>query len=87
MTEQLGEADVENPPVYEADETAESGLDTGDWRDELTERQQKEVQFAEVYASQFAHGTAGHNQLILIAKMASILDRYEQEIKDLLEEE
>ena len=45
-----------------------------DWRDYLDERELKEVGLASVYAKDFAHGTAGHNRLMLIAKMTKILD-------------
>lgn len=34
------------------------------------ERQLKEIAFSLVYVEHFAHGTAGHNQYILVAKMA-----------------
>jgi hypothetical protein len=43
----------------------------------LSEREQKEVAFAKVYAEQFAHGTAGHNRLLLIARLAELLDQDE----------
>jgi hypothetical protein len=45
------------------------------WISQLTEREQKEVAFARVYAEQFAHGTAGHNRLLLIAKLADLLSQ------------
>lgn len=48
-----------------------------DWRRDFDERELKEVSFSQVYATGFAHGTAGHNRLMLIAKMAEQLDRYE----------
>lgn len=44
------------------------------WTDELNERQIKEVDFALVYDNSFNHGTAGHNRLLLIAKLAELLD-------------
>lgn len=47
---------------------------TKQWREELDERQHKELAFAEVYASAFAHGTDGHHRLLLIAKLAHLLD-------------
>jgi hypothetical protein len=43
------------------------------WRENFSERQQKEIQFAELYADQFSHGTDGHNAKLIIAKMAKIL--------------
>lgn len=45
------------------------------WRSELDERQLKELKLAIIYAEDFHHGTTGHNQLMLIAKLAEILDR------------
>lgn len=47
---------------------------TGTWRDQLDERQRKEVEFASLYAKDFGHGTDGHNRLLLIAKLATLLD-------------
>lgn len=51
---------------------------TGDghinWRDMLDERQQKEVEFSEIYARDYHHGTDGHNSKLIITKMAEILD-------------
>lgn len=55
------------------------------WQSLLDERQRKEVEFALLYSSMFAHGTTGHNQLMLIAKLASVLIEMEQKgvvIKD-----
>jgi hypothetical protein len=45
-----------------------------EWRDQFTEREQKEIKLAEVYYEQFSHGTTGHNQLIIIARMSHLLD-------------
>lgn len=45
------------------------------WLWQLDERQIKEVQLAQVYAEQFAHGTDGHHRLLLIAKLVEILVR------------
>lgn len=49
----------------------------GIWGENLDDRQKKEVTFARLYAREFAHGTAGHNHLMLIAKLADMLDVYE----------
>ena len=38
--------------------------------DELSEREQKEVVLALLYATWFAHGTAGHNSYMTLAKVA-----------------
>lgn len=40
----------------------------------LDERQQKEVALARLYTSTFNHGTTGHAQLVLIARLAELLD-------------
>lgn len=47
-----------------------------EWKKQLklTERELKEIDFARVYAKDFAHGTTGHNGLMLLAKMADYLD-------------
>jgi hypothetical protein len=44
-----------------------------DWLNELDERQRKEVAFACVYRDHYAHGTDGHNRLLLIAKLFDLL--------------
>lgn len=45
------------------------------WREGMIdERQRKEVAFSELYAAEFNHGTTGHNQLMLIARLAELLD-------------
>jgi hypothetical protein len=44
------------------------------WREALSERERKEIAFAELYAAQFNHGTTGHNALLLIARLAERLD-------------
>jgi hypothetical protein len=45
-----------------------------DWRTSFDERQLKEINFDTIYADGFAHGTAGHNERLIIAKMAELLD-------------
>jgi hypothetical protein len=48
-----------------------------DWRDELqlTDRERKEVSFCKIYAKHFAHGSTGHNSMLLVAKLAEHLDQ------------
>jgi hypothetical protein len=53
------------------------------WFNLIDERQQKEVNFARVYAADFKHGTDGHNRLLLIDKMAAMLDEQEQRMNQL----
>ena len=43
---------------------------------EFDEREQKEIRLALFYANNLAHGTAGHNRLMLLAKMAGALGFY-----------
>jgi hypothetical protein len=45
------------------------------WMAELDTRQINEVYLAKMYAKTFAHGTDGHGRLMLIAKLAELLDR------------
>lgn len=49
-------------------------MDIETWFSELDERQKQEVRFAREYARNFAHGTDGHHRLLIIAKMADMLD-------------
>lgn len=49
------------------------------WQDNLDERQRKEVALARIYAADFAHGTDGHNRLLLIAKLADLLDEAQRD--------
>lgn len=48
-----------------------------DWQKLLDERQKKELDLAILYARDFHHGTTGHNQLMLIAMLAEMLNRVE----------
>lgn len=44
------------------------------WLDLLDERQRKAVAFAEHYATTFSHGATGHNDLLLIHRLAGLLE-------------
>ena len=44
------------------------------WRETLDERQRKSIDFAEAYTRYYNHGAVGHNDMILIARLAAILD-------------
>lgn len=44
------------------------------WMDLLDDRQKKEMKFARDYALFYQHGTDGHNRLMLMARLAEILD-------------
>ncbi len=45
-----------------------------EWQDVLDERERAEVTFSRLYARYFHHGTVGHNQHMLIAKLAAMID-------------
>jgi hypothetical protein len=47
-----------------------------DWFETLLDaRQQKEVSFAKIYdTDDYRHGTDGHNRLVIISKLATLLD-------------
>jgi hypothetical protein len=45
-----------------------------EWQKLLDERQKKELDLAILYAHDFHHGTTGHNQLMLIAALAEMLN-------------
>lgn len=49
------------------------------WPTILDDRQRKELALARLYAKDFAHGTTGHNQLMLINKLGEMLDRVEKD--------
>lgn len=40
----------------------------------LDDRQRQEIELAKVYERDFHHGTTGHNQLMLIALLARLLE-------------
>lgn len=44
------------------------------WRKEFTEREVKEMDFSELYAKDFHHGTEGHNAKLIIAKLVALID-------------
>lgn len=44
------------------------------WRQGLSIREAKEVEFAQLYVRDFGHGTDGDSRLRVVAKLASLLD-------------
>lgn len=42
------------------------------------ERQRPEIAFDRLYADQYKHGTVGHNERMIIARMAELLDELEK---------
>ena len=47
------------------------------WRDQFSLREQKEIELCMEYERRFAHGTTGHNAMMILAKQARILDEME----------
>ena len=47
------------------------------WMQNLDEREAKEIEFACHYAELYHHGTSGHIRLMLIAKLAHLLNYYD----------
>lgn len=54
-----------------------NGDQTPEWFKGLSEREQNEVNFCMVYSEQFSHGTDGHTRLLMVAKLAKMLDEME----------
>jgi hypothetical protein len=51
------------------------------WTDTLDDRQRKEIAFARLYAAEYAHGTDGHSRLLLISRLAELLDQVSGELQ------
>jgi hypothetical protein len=47
------------------------------WTVGFDERQRKQIAFARVYARDYKHGADGHNNMVIIAQMADLLDKSE----------
>ena len=47
------------------------------WFSAFDERQQNQIRFARLYAVKFHHGADGHNNMMIIAQMADLLDKTE----------
>lgn len=60
-----------------SEETTLEVLQGIDWPVHFNERELKEIEFACEYADKFNHGTTGHNQLVLIAKLKGLLDQFQ----------
>ena len=53
------------------------------WRDIFfNERERKQIEFAKVYCRDFKHGAIGHNDMVIIAKLAELIDLKDKEIDD-----
>lgn len=44
----------------------------------FSERDVKEIGFARLYVRDFAHGTDGHNRLLIISRLADVLENRTQ---------
>jgi hypothetical protein len=53
-----------------------------EWQTLLDQRQRDEIELARWYAKGTKHGTDGHNRLMLLAKMADMLDEAEDKARD-----
>ena len=47
---------------------------SAEWKAVFTERELKEITFAQVYTEHYNHGTDGHNAKVIIAKLVAILE-------------
>ena len=45
-----------------------------DMFDLFNERERNEIQFARIYSEDFRHGTDGHTRILLVAKLANIIE-------------
>ena len=51
------------------------------WREVfLDERERQEVAFCETYVRDYGHGTAGHLERVIIAKLADVLDQVQTRV-------
>lgn len=48
-----------------------------DQRSHFNERELKEIEFAQMYEGTYNHGTPGHTHLVIIAKLAKLLQEYQ----------
>ncbi len=53
--------------------------------DLLDDRERREIVFAHRYAAEFHHGTDGHGRLMLLSKLAAMLDKLEAHEVDVVQ--
>jgi hypothetical protein len=53
------------------------------WTAHLEPRQQTHVAFARAYARDFNHGAPGHLDLVLVARLAELLDAANQTLQEI----
>jgi len=56
------------------------------WYSNFTDRERKEIEFSELYAENYNHGTDGHNAKLIIAKLVGLLRERENRIDKALVE-
>lgn len=52
------------------------------WQQYFDDREIKEINYSILYQNMFNHGTSGHHEKIIIAKMAALLNRYQEVDKE-----
>lgn len=70
----------EIPRYIDSDSSQVNGFD---WMEQFDERQRKEMRFACTYAADYAHGTDGHNRLLIIDKLVGVANDLEMALKTL----
>ncbi len=76
-------------PILEAPEAQADDLPEGyyPWRDMLDPRMLKELNYAIDYVQRYNHGTDGHLLKHTAAKMAELLDMFDEGIREAVAEE
>jgi hypothetical protein len=57
-----------------------------EWYTSLTDRERAEIEFSELYQTNYGHGTDGHNAKLIIAKLAKLLDEYQSQLSETLDQ-
>jgi hypothetical protein len=65
---------VTEPEEPQQPEEPEQPQPPPDWLVHFDDRQRKQIAFSRLYARDFAHGATGHNDMMIVAKMAELLD-------------
>jgi hypothetical protein len=58
----------------EPEEPTEPTPEPVDWLTHFDDRQREQIAFSRLYARDFNHGADGHNSMLIIARMAELLD-------------
>jgi hypothetical protein len=62
------------PPPPDPRPVPEPAPEPVNWLTHFDDRQRKQIAFSRLYAKDFSHGATGHNDMLIIAKMAELLD-------------